>query len=97
VTRETALAKAERYLAEGRLIVTEVNGDHVTAVCRGNGQVYRLDHTPGRGWHCSCPVRTDRCAHLAALRLVTVRRASHEPRSSAPDVRDGGHHHDEAA
>ena len=76
MTRETTAAKATRYLVEGRLIVTEVSGDHVAAACRGDGEVYRLGHAPGRGWHCSCPVRTDRCAHLAALRLVTVRRGA---------------------
>jgi len=73
MTRETVQAKASRYLAEGRLIVTAVDGDHVTAACRGNGEVYQLGHEPGRGWWCSCSARTDACAHLTALRLVTVR------------------------
>lgn len=76
MTRETTAGKAGRYLVEGRLIVIGVDGDQVTAACRGDGEVYRLGHAPGRGWHCSCPVRSDRCAHLAALRLVTVRRGA---------------------
>jgi hypothetical protein len=59
VTRETTAAKAARYLAEGRLTVLAVDGDQVSAVCRGAGEIYRLDHEPGRGWHCSCPVRGD--------------------------------------
>ena len=73
--RETVEAKARRYLAEGRLTVTAVNGDMVAGVCRGSGAIYYLGHEPGRGWHCSCPVRSDQCAHLEALRLVTVRSA----------------------
>jgi hypothetical protein len=64
----------ETVTAEARLIVTLVDGDHVTATCRGMGEVYVLGHTPDRGWYCSCPVRSDRCSHLAALRSVTVRR-----------------------
>jgi len=76
MTRETVAAKAARYLAEGRLIITAVDGDHVAACCRGDGEVHRLGHDPGRGWWCSCPVRTDRCAHLIALRSVTVRRTA---------------------
>ena len=74
VSRESIAEKAARYLAEGRLIVTRVDGDLVAAACRGDGEVYRLGHDPGRGWHCSCPARGDRCCHLAALRLVTARR-----------------------
>ena len=76
MTRETTAGKACRYLTEGRLIVIGVDGDRVTATCRGDGKVYQLGHAPGHGWHCTCPVRTDRCAHLTALRLVTVRRGA---------------------
>lgn len=65
--------KARRYLAEGRLIVRQVSGDHVAAVCRGDGAMYRLGHDPDLGWHCTCPARRDACAHLHALRLVTTR------------------------
>ncbi|MGH3408121.1 MAG: hypothetical protein ACRDRJ_37320 [Streptosporangiaceae bacterium] len=73
MTRETVGAKAARYLAEDRLVVDLVNGDRVTAWCRGDGAVYRLGHDLGRGWYCDCPARAD-CAHLAALRLVTTTR-----------------------
>lgn len=73
----TAEAKGRRYLAEGRLLVTAVTGDVVEATCRGDGAVYRL------GWHgtweCSCPARTERCAHLTALRLVVIRPGLEEP------------------
>jgi hypothetical protein len=75
-TTETVDAKAARLLTEGRLVVTRVFGDYVDAVCMGDTGSYDLGHTPGRGWWCSCPVRTDRCSHLAALWLITIRRRS---------------------
>ena len=75
VTRESIDDKARRYLGEGRLVVTHVLGDHVAAVCEGETDAYELGYTTGRGWWCSCPVRTDRCCHLAALWLVTIRRS----------------------
>jgi uncharacterized Zn finger protein len=75
MTRETIAGKAGRYLTEGRVVVTGVLGDTVTAVCQGETGAYDLGYTPGRGWWCTCPVRTDKCSHLAALMLVTVRRA----------------------
>jgi hypothetical protein len=49
MTRETTASKGARYLAEGRLIVTAVDGDHVAATCRGDGEIYELGHTPGWG------------------------------------------------
>jgi hypothetical protein len=74
MNREGIEAKARRYLSEGRLVVTCVLGDEVTAVCHGETGAYDLGHAPGPGWWCSCPVRTNRCSHLTALRLVTIRR-----------------------
>jgi hypothetical protein len=82
MTRESVAAKAARYLQEGRLIVTSVNGDRVTAWCRGDGEVYELGHDLARGWYCGCVARTD-CSHLTALRLVTTRR----PVACAPAAR----------
>jgi hypothetical protein len=82
--RETVEAKAHRYLAEGRLVVTKVDADLVTAYCRGQGELYQLGHDPGRGWWCNCPVRTDRCAHLIALQTVTIRRAPAAPAARRP-------------
>lgn len=89
MTRETVADKARRYLAEGRLTVTAVDGDHVTAVCRGQGAIYQLGHESGRGWHCSCPVRSDRCAHLLALRSVTVRSAHGAARAIRTAIEEG--------
>jgi hypothetical protein len=76
VSAETVEAKAQRYLGEGRLVVTRVLGDYVNAICQGDSGAYDLGHAPGRGWFCSCPVRSDRCSHLAALWLITIRRQS---------------------
>lgn len=89
-TREDTEAKARRYLAEGRLVVTRLLGDTVDAVCQGTSGSYELGHRPDQGWFCSCPVRTDRCSHLAALWLVTIRRRPPERKSAAtaqPDPR----------
>ena len=70
--REGADTKGRRYLAEGRLTVTRVEGDRVHAECKGQGAVHRLGHD-ARGWWCSCPARTT-CSHLVALQLVVVER-----------------------
>jgi hypothetical protein len=75
MTRETIAAKSARYLAEGRLIIIRVDGDLVSATCRGDGEVYKLGHHVRRGWWCECPARGD-CCHLKALRLVTIRRSA---------------------
>jgi len=69
--RENAFTKARRYLTEGRLLVVSVTEDRISALCRGDGQIYNLELDP-RGWHCDCPAVTDQCAHLRALRMVTI-------------------------
>ncbi|MCU1483673.1 MAG: hypothetical protein JWN67_419 [Actinomycetia bacterium] len=69
--RENAVAKARRYLAEGRLIVTALDQRHVTATCRGDGALHQLAWDATNGWRCSCPAR-GRCAHLLALGAVTA-------------------------
>lgn len=72
--RESAHDKGRRYLTEGRLTVRQVDRSGVVAFVRGDsGLVYRAEWSPDLGgWLCNCPARTDRCAHLVALRLVTV-------------------------
>jgi hypothetical protein len=72
--RESAALKARRYLTEGRLVVHEVDEDAgvVRASCRGNGAVYTCGRDSRGWWFCNCPARSDRCAHLEALRLVTA-------------------------
>ncbi|MGH3548075.1 MAG: hypothetical protein ACRDQU_08160 [Pseudonocardiaceae bacterium] len=73
MTRENAEARGRRYLVEGRLIISCVDGDLVRATCRGSGDVHDLGHDCARGWWCSCPARTT-CSHLHALGLVAIRR-----------------------
>lgn len=70
--RESAFNKARRYLTEGRLLVVAVNENRIDALCRGDGRIYSLGLNPGGVWSCDCPARTDQCAHLRALRLVTI-------------------------
>lgn len=73
MTRESAADKGRRYLCEGGLTVLEVAGDAVRASCRGDGELYEVGHDLRQGWFCSCAARSDQCAHLVALRLVTIR------------------------
>lgn len=72
--REDARSKGMRYLREGRLTVVQVHSDTIVATCRGDGIVHDLGHDHRRRWWCTCEARTDQCSHLAALRLVTIRR-----------------------
>jgi uncharacterized Zn finger protein len=78
--RETVAAKATRYLAEGRVTIFHVAGDHVAAEVAGDTGTWRCGRNPKRpgGWWCACPAKPGRCAHVAALKLVTVRRCAAE-------------------
>lgn len=69
--REDAHVKGRRYVLEGRLIVRSAGPEGIRAICRGQGEWYRLGFERG-GWYCNCPALT-RCAHLVALQLVCVR------------------------
>lgn len=75
---ETAGEKAERLLAEGRLIVDRVGDPSrpglIVARCRGDhGAIYTLGYDPSRAeWRCTCPEPRGRCSHLKALQLVVV-------------------------
>lgn len=71
MTRENATTKARRYLGEGRVIVLVANRGMVRARVRGDGAVYRVEHTYGT-WSCTCPHRGPGCSHLRAVRLVTA-------------------------
>lgn len=70
MTRENAVSKAKRYLAEGRLVIIETRPGYVEATARGDGAIHRLGYLRGRWW-CACPARSTQCSHLRALRLVT--------------------------
>ena len=73
--RESAEAKANRYITQARLTVeyavNDLHGWHVRATCRGDGAVYELGFEEASGWWCSCPALT-RCSHLLALGLVVA-------------------------
>jgi hypothetical protein len=69
--RETAATKASRYLVEGRLVVTAVQQGKVTSSCRGDGHIWLQAYSNGV-WRCTCPVVTDQCSHLLALRRVVA-------------------------
>ncbi len=77
MTRESASNKGRRYLVEGRLTIRWASRfDGIAAMVRGDsGEVYSTQWKPGNGWSCTCPARTDQCAHLIALRLVAVTNA----------------------
>lgn len=84
--REGAPEKGRRLLTEGRLNVLRRSGDDIEAEIRGDsGEVYRVGYRPDTTrWYCTCPVRTDACSHLVALRLVTVKIGPGSPRSGPP-------------
>ena len=71
--RENAEAKARRYLVEARVRVVACDeaAGTIVAEVRGNGAVYATGHGAG-GWHCDCPAKSKDCAHVLALKLVTV-------------------------
>lgn len=69
--RENASAKARRYLGEGRVVIETVSRRTVVASVRGDGRRYRCTYRDGL-WSCTCPARSDGCAHLLATRLVVV-------------------------
>lgn len=71
MARENAAAKARRYLGEGRLVLTRVDPLRVIGACRGDGAIHTVTYTQ-RTWACTCPARTDQCAHLLAVRLVVA-------------------------
>lgn len=77
MSRESAHDKGRRYLVEGRLTIRSANrAGAVVAVVKGDsGLVYRAEWSPDIGWTCNCLARSDQCAHLVALRLVTTANA----------------------
>jgi uncharacterized Zn finger protein len=63
--------KARRLLAEGRVIVTRVDGRDVSAIVRGDSaEFYSVSHRSG-SWACDCAA-LGRCSHVQALMLVTI-------------------------
>jgi SWIM zinc finger len=71
--REDVQTKARRYLAEGRVRIRILNEQSgvADAEVRGSGAVYSVEHDD-KGWSCNCPAKSKNCAHVLALKLVTV-------------------------
>jgi hypothetical protein len=69
--RETAAAKARRYLTEGRVIIEHLHPGEVTATCRGDGAIHRVGWRPSTGWWCNCESH-GRCSHQIALGLIVA-------------------------
>jgi hypothetical protein len=76
MARESVDVKGRRLLTEGRLQVTRVDPDArlIVAKCRGDSaEIYDLGFDPRTNeWRCTCEARST-CAHLVALKLVTVK------------------------
>jgi uncharacterized Zn finger protein len=71
--KESSQEKANRYLIEGRVIITRVDDEQITASVRGSDQDYWAGYDPQQGrWWCECPAR-GRCCHLLAVMRVTRR------------------------
>lgn len=69
--REAAPVKARRLLAEGRVVVTAVDGRRVRAAVRGDsGTCHVVEHGAG-WWSCDCPA-FGACSHRLAVQLVTA-------------------------
>jgi uncharacterized Zn finger protein len=77
--RENAHDKARRYLAEGRVILTEVTASRVVASIRGDGTIHQANYRNGM-WSCSCEARSTSCSHLIAVRLCTAPDTPRSPR-----------------
>jgi uncharacterized Zn finger protein len=69
-SRESAAAKARRYLTEGRVTITFVDESLVAASVRGDGAIWEV-RVNGYDRDCTCPA-PKLCAHILAVGLVTA-------------------------
>jgi hypothetical protein len=79
--RESAEAKARRYLAEARvrILFCDEEAGVISAEVRGDCRLYSAGRDE-EGWFCGCPARTSDCSHVRALRLVTILEPAEERR-----------------
>ena len=68
--RETAAAKGQRYLTEGRVVVEMAAPGLFVATVRGAGDVHVVEYGRG-GWSCSWRARST-CSHLCAAQLIAA-------------------------
>lgn len=80
---ETKVAKAHRYLAEGRVRIERADEEGlVVATIRGDSGTHSCGWDPGRSphWRCTCPhyrlsASHPDCSHLIAVKLIVERPA----------------------
>lgn len=72
MTRESVTEKSLRLIAAGAVTITRVQGATVDATVLGDTSTYEITRRRG-GWRCTCPaaIHNRRCAHLAAIQLIT--------------------------
>src|SRR6266511_1102161 len=72
--RESLTERALALIADGRLVVTLVDGERVEATVRATDTTHLVGYRRG-GWYCDCEAHRfgQRCTHLASLQLVTRR------------------------
>ncbi len=77
--RESLTERALALIADGRLVVTLVDGEQVQATVRGTDTTHLVGYRRG-GWYCDCQAHRfgQRCRHLAAVQLV-CRRPTRQP------------------
>ncbi len=77
--RSSLTERALQLIADGRLVVTLVDGEQVQATVRGTDTTHLVGYRRG-GWYCDCQAHQygQRCTHLAAVQLV-CRRPTREP------------------
>jgi len=69
MARESVDEKALRYIAEHRVLIRRVDGRDIDAEINGGTGRWYVQRRRA-GWRCDCPALR-RCAHLAAVRIVT--------------------------
>ncbi len=70
-SRESARARAIRFLIEGRLTVKVVHNGRAYVQVRGDSGSVRSVVYKQRRWSCSCPARPGTCAHVFAAMSIT--------------------------
>jgi hypothetical protein len=69
--RETSVAKAERLLTSGRVVLVEVHGRYVRALVRGDSDGFHVvEHDRGI-WTCDCSSYRI-CSHRRAVMQITA-------------------------
>lgn len=70
--RESAKARAVRFLAERRVLIVRVLPTSVLAYVRGDsGELRRVTWDPRHGFRCDCPA-IGMCAHAHAVASVVL-------------------------